>query len=102
MYIAPLSSLLVPIVQRLLQSDDPRSDFWESFANSACVISSCMQALAKRIPEEWEGEVDLVEWSRTCIEKWGWSDNVISGLVELLRARYFFLGVVFGLGVDIF
>ena len=88
-FLPQLPDLLIPIIRRTIQCDDPQLDFNESYVNSAFLLSSCMQVLAKRNLDEWEGGVDVAEWLRVCVEKWCWSDNVIGALVELLHARYF-------------
>jgi U3 small nucleolar RNA-associated protein 20 len=82
-----IPNILVSIIERMLDTEDPKSDFEQSFANSAYVLGSCMQTLAKESPNDWTHKVDILSWTRSCIEKWAWSKVVLDGLVELIRAR---------------
>src|ERR1700759_1321206 len=75
----------------LLETPEPKSDYEETFANSAWILGSCMQALAKRASAEWEKQIDMESWARTSIERWGWSDVVLGGVEVLVRARWVYL-----------
>ena len=78
---------LVRIIEAMLDWPDPKEDHRVSWANSAHVLASCMHALAERIKETPEIQIDLDLWSQRCVEKYYWSDAVLGGLVELIRER---------------
>lgn len=82
-----ISVHLVKIINSTLETPEPKADYEETYANSAWILGSCMQALAKRASGEWEKEADLASWARTSIERWGWSDVVLGGVVALVRTR---------------
>lgn len=87
--IPTISEHLIKIItSTLLETPEPKADYEVTYANSAWILGSCMQALAKRPSGEWEKQVDLVSWARTLIQRWGWSDLVLGGLVALVHARW--------------
>jgi len=87
-FFSSISPLLIQIVEMTLVSVDPVPDCQESFADSAWVLGSCMQGLAKRNSTEWINLIDLMSWTRKCVEKWGWSASVLGGLVALSQMKY--------------
>jgi hypothetical protein len=47
-----------------------------------------MQGLTKLDAATWADRVDLASWTKILVDKWGWSDIVLGGLVALLHTRY--------------
>lgn len=87
-FVPEVSVHLAKIIEVMLRTSEPKADYEETYANSAWILGSCMQALAKRPLGEWEERIDLETWLRTAVEKWGWSDVVLGGVVDLVRARW--------------
>lgn len=91
-FLSSVTPFLVRIVDKTLAIERPAesSSFAEaSVANSAWVLGACMQNLAKQ-NSDWAMTVDLTSWTRTAIEKWGSSEDVLAGLVALSNSRYIF------------
>jgi U3 small nucleolar RNA-associated protein 20 len=84
-----VSPLLVDIANRMMTAaGKTKEEYRESVSNSAWVLGTCMQALAKRDASEWSELLDLTSWTRTCVEGWAWSADVLGGLCALSQARY--------------
>ncbi|KAK7030946.1 U3 snoRNP protein [Paramarasmius palmivorus] len=79
---AKIPSLLVGMVDHILKGpeDEDRKD---AFPHSSWVIGVCMAELAK-MPQV---ELDLLSWTKSCLQKWSWSKYVLHGIVKLLNAR---------------
>ncbi|KAG5633299.1 hypothetical protein H0H81_009012, partial [Sphagnurus paluster] len=75
---------MLDIVDGILVSPgDAAKEYKETPANSAWVLGACMDALTKRHVSEWSSRVDLPKWTRTCVEHWSWSQEVLGGLVSI-------------------
>jgi U3 small nucleolar RNA-associated protein 20 len=81
-----LAPLLVPIIERALNTWTPEANWRASHANAAWVIGTCMQALSRCKSASWETQVDLPTWTTEIVEHWSWSEKVLIGLVALLEA----------------
>jgi U3 small nucleolar RNA-associated protein 20 len=81
-----LAPLLVPIIERALNTSTPEANWRASHANAAWVIGTCMQALSRCKSASWETQVDLPTWTTEIVEHWSWSEKVLIGLVALLEA----------------
>jgi U3 small nucleolar RNA-associated protein 20 len=86
-FLPSISSLLVRIVETTLECPDAMEDFRATYANSAWVLGACMQALAKSSHTTQLDMVDLASWTKKSVVKWGWSENVLAGLVAVLHNR---------------
>ncbi|KAG2158692.1 armadillo-type protein [Suillus bovinus] len=86
-FVDSLAPLLVPIIERALNTPTPEANWQASHANAALVIGTCMQALSRCKPASWETQVDLSAWTVKIVEHWSWSDKALIGLVALLEAR---------------
>ena len=94
-FVSTTSKHLVNIINVTLNVEDPQTEYQQTYANSAWVLGECMGVLAKQLKESGKGkgkeaenvQVDLPGWVRKAVVKWGWSNNVLSGLVALVRAR---------------
>ncbi|KAI0364815.1 hypothetical protein BV20DRAFT_955505 [Pilatotrama ljubarskyi] len=82
-----VSKLLVHIVDQELEREDPRSEYENTYANSAWVIGACAECLSERPIAEWADSVDVAKWTAKVVNKWGWSSRALEGLVPLVRAR---------------
>jgi hypothetical protein len=80
--------LLVNIVSDALECQDVDADVNASYANSAIILSSCLEALARSKSSSWLAAVDLVSWTRNAVEKWGDNAHVLQAYVSLLEAPY--------------
>ncbi|KAG1788657.1 armadillo-type protein [Suillus plorans] len=85
-FVDSLAPLLVPIIERALNTPTPEANWQASHANAAWVIGTCMQALSRCKSASWETQVDLSAWTAEIVEHWSWSDKVLIGLVALLEA----------------
>ncbi|KAG2102831.1 armadillo-type protein [Suillus discolor] len=85
-FVDSLAPLLVPIIERALNTPTPEANWQASHANAAWVIGTCMQALSRCKAASWEMQVDLSVWTAEIVEHWSWSDKVLIGLVALLEA----------------
>ncbi|KAG1882502.1 armadillo-type protein [Suillus subluteus] len=83
-FVDSLAPLLVPIIERALNTSTPEANWQSSHANAAWVIGTCMQALSRCKSASWETQVDLSAWTTEIVEHWSWSDKVLIGLVALL------------------
>ncbi|KAG1832880.1 armadillo-type protein [Suillus subalutaceus] len=83
-FVDSLAPLLVPIIERALNTSTPEANWQASHANAAWVIGTCMQALSRCKSASWETQVDLSAWTTKIVEHWSWSDKVLIGLVALL------------------
>jgi U3 small nucleolar RNA-associated protein 20 len=81
-----IAPLLIQIVETNLQFQNPREDFIATCANSSWVLAACMHTLSRYDPDVWRPQVDLSSWTQKAVEKFGWSEDVIAGLVRLLGA----------------
>ncbi|TFK45123.1 armadillo-type protein [Crucibulum laeve] len=52
-----------------------------------------MHALSQRETSEWLEIIDIVSWTKKGTAKWGWSPDVLAGLVVLGKARYVIIPV---------
>ncbi|KAG1734522.1 armadillo-type protein [Suillus lakei] len=84
-FVDSLAPLLVPIIERALNTSTPEANWQTSHANAAWVIGTCMQALSRCKSASWETQVDLSAWTTEIVEHWSWSDKVLVGLVSLLE-----------------
>ncbi|KAG1818154.1 armadillo-type protein [Suillus subaureus] len=84
-FVDSLAPLLVPIIERALNTTTPEANWQASHANAAWVIGTCMQALSRCKSASWETQVDLSAWMMEIVEHWSWSDKVLIGLVALLE-----------------
>ncbi|KAG1774596.1 hypothetical protein EV702DRAFT_1123142 [Suillus placidus] len=84
-FVDSLAPLLVPIVERALNTPTPEANWQASHANAAWVIGTCMQVLSRCKSASWETQVDLSAWTTEIVEHWSWSDKVLIGLVALLE-----------------
>ncbi len=82
-----LTTILVNVVERTLSADDTRSEYDDTYANSAWIIGACSEAIAERPAGEWADLIDLPKWTTAVVEKWGWSGRALEGFVPLVRAR---------------
>ena len=97
-FVSTTSKYLVSIIDVTLDVEDPRAEYKKTYANSAWVLGECMGVLAKQLKENGKGkgkeaekvQFDLPGWVRKAVDKWGWSNNVLNGLVALVRARLVF------------
>ncbi|KAF4598878.1 U3 snoRNP protein [Pleurotus pulmonarius] len=55
-------------------------------ASRSRVVGVCLQALAKRNPQEWKDRLDLVACTRRCVARWADSEWVLGGLDALWTA----------------
>ncbi|TFK80791.1 hypothetical protein K466DRAFT_366251 [Polyporus arcularius HHB13444] len=81
-----LTKILVNVVERTLSADDTRSEYDDTYANSAWIIGACSEAIAERPAGEWADLIDLPKWTTAVVEKWGWSGRALEGFVPLVRA----------------
>ncbi|KAG2749045.1 hypothetical protein P692DRAFT_201805432 [Suillus brevipes Sb2] len=72
-----LAPLLVPIIERALNTWTPEANWRASHANAAWVIGTCMQALSRCKSASWETQVDLPTWTTEIVEHWSWSAKSI-------------------------
>jgi len=89
LFVDSLPSLLVPIVERLLETSNPDADWQTSYANAAWVIGTCMHALSRCPSTSWQTHVDLTAWTTKIVDRWSWSGVVLKGLVALIESWYF-------------
>lgn len=83
-----ISSILIDIINRTLTTQgDAEEEYKATASNSAWVLGVCMQALSKREASEWS-DVDLASWTRTCVNNWPWSHEVLGGIYALSQAKY--------------
>lgn len=87
-FVPSIAGMLISIVEGVLNTMDAKSDFEQSFANSAYVLGMCLRTIAKQRPASWVNRVDILSWSRSCVERWAWSEAVLGGLVDLIHAKY--------------
>lgn len=94
-FVSTMSKHLVSIIDVTLNAEDTEAEYEQTYANSAWVLGECMGVLAKRLKDSEKGkgkekekkvEFDLPGWVRKAVGKWSWSNNVLSGLVALVRA----------------
>ncbi|KAG1892884.1 uncharacterized protein F5891DRAFT_1209517 [Suillus fuscotomentosus] len=85
-FVDSLAPLLVPIIERALNTPTPEANWQASYANAAWVIGTCMQALSQCKSASWETQVDPSAWTAEIVEHWSWFDEVMIGLVALLEA----------------
>ncbi len=81
-----LTALLVSIVDREIEAEDPRREYDDTYANSTWVIGACARCIAERPAKEW-ADVDLSKWASRLVGKWGWSGQALEGLAALVRTR---------------
>lgn len=86
-YVEKMPELLVGIVQRMLDAPDPEDSWNASHVNAAWVLRACMHALAVSKNDSWRKQVDMARWTRTVVQRWSWSQCVLSGLVTLAQSR---------------
>ncbi|KAM5545238.1 hypothetical protein V8D89_001349 [Ganoderma adspersum] len=83
--LSKLTPLLVAIVDRELEAEEPRGEYDTSYANSAWVIGACARCISERSAKEWSDTVDLSNWTRRVVEKWSWSGQALDGMAALVR-----------------
>ncbi|KAL4261563.1 Small subunit processome component 20 [Pleurotus pulmonarius] len=84
-YITALGPSLISIIERSLSSID-NDDDETMIASRSRVVGVCLQALAKRNPQEWKDGLDLVPCTRRCVARWADSEWVLGGLDALWTA----------------
>ena len=89
LFVDSLPSLLVPIIERSLETSNPDADWQTSYANAAWVIGTCMHALSRCPSTSWQTHVDLTAWTTKIVDRWSWSGVVLKGLVALIESWYF-------------
>ena len=72
--------------QTLSEDQDPRTEYDDTYANSAWIIGACSESIAERPAGEWADLVNLPRWTARVIEKWGWSGRALEGFAALVRA----------------
>ena len=82
-----LTTLLVNVVERELESEEPRAEYEATHANSAWVIGSCAECISARPTTEWKSLVDVSKWTTQVVERWGWSGRALEGLASLVSSR---------------
>ena len=85
--LSKLTPLLVGIVDRELEAEEPHEEYDASYANSAWVIGACTRCIAESPAKEWADIVDLSTWTSRVVEKWGWSGQALDGIAALVRSR---------------
>lgn len=85
-YITGLGPALISIIETSLSSID-NDDDETMIASRSRVVGVCLQALAKRNPQEWKDGLDLVACTRRCVARWADSEWVLGGLDALWTAR---------------
>ncbi|PPR05452.1 hypothetical protein CVT24_008221 [Panaeolus cyanescens] len=73
------------VVDIIASSIDGTDSTWSKLEASK-VLGLCLQNLAKRNASEWMGKVNFIAWTKKAAEKWGWSHEVLGGLVALSHA----------------
>ncbi|RPD58084.1 hypothetical protein L227DRAFT_196304 [Lentinus tigrinus ALCF2SS1-6] len=81
-----LPKILVNILEQTLSLEDPRTEYDDTYANSAWIIGACSEAIAERPAGEWADLIDLPRWTALVVEKWGWSGRALEGFAPLIRA----------------
>ncbi|EPQ55347.1 hypothetical protein GLOTRDRAFT_42472 [Gloeophyllum trabeum ATCC 11539] len=81
-----MTELLVRLIEDTLAVQDPVADYEASYTNSSWVLASCMEALSKCRHSEWHQRVDLTLWTENVVQRWGWSEGVLGGMVSLIDA----------------
>lgn len=79
-----IAQLVVDIIAATIDGNDSQ---WSKLEASK-VLGLCLNNLAKRNTSEWMGKVNFIAWTKKAAEKWGWSHEVLGGLVALSHARY--------------
>lgn len=84
----PILSVLAPvfitIVQKALKdASASQEQFRSTFANSAWVLGSCLSAISRSAVRDGY-EVDT--WAEEIINHWSWSEVVMRGIVDLIKA----------------
>ncbi|KZT18582.1 hypothetical protein NEOLEDRAFT_1246369 [Neolentinus lepideus HHB14362 ss-1] len=85
--ITNIAEPIIRIIEAVLDIEDPKADYENSYANCAWVLGSCMEALSTRNPAEWTVRVDLTLWAEKVVNRWTWSEKVLEGIVALVEAR---------------
>ena len=85
-YVDKMPTLLVGIVQRMLDAPDPEADWNASHVNAAWVLWVCMHTLAGSKNPSWQQQVDLAGWTRTVVQRWSWSQCALAGLAGLIQS----------------
>lgn len=91
LFSSDISSVILDIIdQTLAAPGNAVADYQDTAANSAWVLGVCMQTLVERDVSEWSDRVDLDLWTRTCLQNWAWSHDVLGGLFALSQAMCVF------------
>ena len=86
-YVEKMPALLVGITQRMLDASDPEASWNASHVNAAWVLWTCMHTLAGSKNSSWRQQVDMAGWTRTVVQRWSWSQCVLTGLASLVQSR---------------
>jgi U3 small nucleolar RNA-associated protein 20 len=83
-----IHSHLVSIIDELLKMEDCVGEFMTTSANSTWVLGSCLHALAGSRTSTWKHNVDLRRWAKSILEKWSWSESVMTSFVKFVNKMY--------------
>jgi len=97
-FIPSLHVHLIKIISRTLQTSQSQAEvemeYTGTHANITWVLGSCIHALAKTMTtgnpaqvKEICKEFELAAWVEKVVRKWAWSGWVLSGLVDVVKAR---------------
>ena len=80
------TKIIVSILEQTLSEEDqdPRTEYDDTYANSAWIIGACSESIAERPAGEWADLVNLPRWTARVIEKWGWSGRALEGFAALV------------------
>jgi U3 small nucleolar RNA-associated protein 20 len=81
------ADLLVKIVDKLLETDEPMEDYIKTPANAGVAIGMCLKALASDEEGSWVEKVNWGMWVDTAVRKWAWCSSVMEGLVAVVNTQ---------------
>lgn len=82
-----ISTTLGHILDTTLQATNPLDDYNYSPANSSMVLGLCLKAFASPKKITWSEQLKPQSAIVDISIRWGWSENVMSGLQSLVEAR---------------
>jgi U3 small nucleolar RNA-associated protein 20 len=89
-------SRIISLILDASQAQTPAEvelEYVKTHGNRTWVLGACLHALGKiKIVTKGAG-MDVAGWVMKVVEKWAWSGWVLAGLVDVLKARYVFLGM---------
>ncbi|KAH7883427.1 armadillo-type protein, partial [Phlebopus sp. FC_14] len=74
-YVEKMPVLLVEVVKRMLDVNQPEERWKASYANAAWVLWACLHALVNEGRKTWMKQVDLAAWTMIVAERWSWSES---------------------------